>query len=515
MPPEIVYGGDSRFAPYEFLDDKGNPAGLNVDLILAVARTQGWSVRCQMLPWREVRAGLDNGQIDVVSMYRSSPRARIADFAIAHEFVYHELFVRRGAPSLSGLLDLAGKKVIVESDTILVDALVDLGFEKGIVEVASEPDALRSLADGLGDVAIVTQVVGRPFRQREALASRISVTGPPVLLTEYGFATRKGRRDMIEQLNAGVAAVKASGEYDRIYRRWLHPDESGDLLRYAAWALAVLGALAALVVAWNYMLRRQVARQVKALVKISSSYDSLAAKQAEVDRANKELEAFSYSVSHDLRAPLRAIDGYTRILLEDHNDKLDAEGQRVCSVIRENVHGMGQLIDDLLNFSRLSRAVMEPTAVDMQALAESEFDRAAAPDSPARQGFHLSALPPVVGDPRLLRQVWANLLSNAIKFSARRERPSIHVSAESTATEHVYTVRDNGAGFDMRFAGKLFGVFQRLHSAREFEGTGVGLAIVQRVVERHGGRVWAEGEIDRGAAFHVALPKPGATPQAR
>ncbi len=228
---------------------------------------------------------------------------------------------------------------------------------------------------------------------------------------------------------------------------------------------------------------------------------------AQLEGANKELEAFAYSVSHDLRSPLRAIDGYTRILLEDHGSCLNAEGKRVCTVISESARDMGRLIDDLLSFSRLARAAVQPSSVDMEALAEATFMELVPATDRERILFRRGPLPAATGDPGMLRQVWMNLLSNAIKFSSRRERPVIEAYSNSRQGDVVYSIRDNGAGFDMHYVDKLFGVFQRLHSQKEFEGTGVGLAIVQRIVHRHGGRVWAEGETDGGATFHFTIGK--------
>lgn len=236
---------------------------------------------------------------------------------------------------------------------------------------------------------------------------------------------------------------------------------------------------------------------------------------AELEESNKELEAFSYSVSHDLRAPLRAIDGFTRLLATRYEPQLDAEGQRLCSVIRENTRKMGRLIDDLLAFSRLGRAAMLPSVIDMGTMANSVFYELTTPESRERIDFEVRSLPTAIGDLSLMRQVWTNLLGNAVKFSSKRERSIIKVSGEIREGENVYAVQDNGAGFDMQYVGKLFGVFQRLHSTKEFEGTGVGLALVQRVIRRHGGRVWAEGKIDQGAKFYFALTQKGASPCTR
>src|SRR6266496_2937187 len=228
---------------------------------------------------------------------------------------------------------------------------------------------------------------------------------------------------------------------------------------------------------------------------------------AQLRAANKELEAFSYSVSHDLRAPLRAINGYTQILLEDYMPVLDAEGQRVCSIIRSEAQRMGELIDDLLSFSRLSRKEIQIVKIDMKALVSSVFGELTKETDRERIEFKVGKLPTAHGDPSLLHQVWVNLISNAIKFTSKKERAVIEIGTKRSDDENVYYVRDNGAGFNIQYVDKLFGVFQRLHSEDEFEGTGVGLAIVQRVVQRHGGRVWAEGEENKGATFYFALPR--------
>jgi PAS domain S-box-containing protein len=225
---------------------------------------------------------------------------------------------------------------------------------------------------------------------------------------------------------------------------------------------------------------------------------------------NAELESFSYSVSHDLRAPLRAIHGFARILLEDHRTQLDSEAQRILGVIDENTKRMGQLIDDLLTFSRLGRKELETARVDMTELVQGIADGLRRGEGDRALDVVIAALPPARGDRDLLRQAITNLLQNALKFTRQRATARIAVGTRADGGETVYFVKDNGAGFDQRYAGKLFGVFQRLHRIDEFEGTGVGLAIVQRIIHRHGGRVWAEGKVDEGAAFYFTLP--GAPP---
>jgi PAS domain S-box-containing protein len=229
---------------------------------------------------------------------------------------------------------------------------------------------------------------------------------------------------------------------------------------------------------------------------------------AELVAANRDLESFAYSVSHDLRAPLRAIDGFARIVSERFADRLDAEGSRLLGVIRDNARRMEELIHDLLALSRVGRTEMGLAPVDMAALAADAYQEAVPPEERARCAFTLADLPAARGDGALLRRVWINLLSNAAKFASPMDHPSIEAGGRRDPDGATYWVRDNGVGFDPEYAHKLFGVFQRLHSSDEFEGTGVGLAIVQRVVQRHGGKVWAESEVGKGATFYFTLPAP-------
>ncbi|MEW6054364.1 MAG: PAS domain S-box protein [Nitrospirota bacterium] len=228
---------------------------------------------------------------------------------------------------------------------------------------------------------------------------------------------------------------------------------------------------------------------------------------SQLEAANKELEAFSYSVSHDLRAPLRAIDGFTEILMRKYSTKLDDEGKRICSIITGNAQKMGQLIDDILALSRLGRAEMHFSSIDMKNMAHEVYFELATPETRQRIDMQLGDLDKASSDPVLMKQVWVNLISNAIKFTSNREHAVISITSREEEDRTVYCVKDNGAGFDMQYKDKLFGVFQRLHSDQEFPGTGVGLAIIQRLVRRHGGEVWAEGEVDKGAEFCFSLPK--------
>ncbi len=226
---------------------------------------------------------------------------------------------------------------------------------------------------------------------------------------------------------------------------------------------------------------------------------------AQLESANKGLEAFSYSVSHDLRAPLRAVDGFSQALVEDYGATLNEEARHYLATIRSETQRMGVLIDDLLTFSRLGRASLEHLPIDTASLVKSILNNLLAEAAGRKIEIHVEELPPCDGDLSLLKQVWINLLSNAFKYTRRREPAVITVGSRRENGAVVYFVKDNGAGFDMRYANKLFGVFQRLHRAEDYEGTGVGLAIVQRIVHRHGGTVWAEALVNDGATFYFTL----------
>jgi signal transduction histidine kinase len=225
----------------------------------------------------------------------------------------------------------------------------------------------------------------------------------------------------------------------------------------------------------------------------------------ECDSLNKEFESFSYSISHDLRAPLRAIVGFSRMLHEDYHRVLDAEGSRILGVVQRNAHKMENLIDELLKLSRVGRKELARIVIDTPRLVQSTINEINNSVS-HKSTIQIGALLPSFADYALLSQVWMNLLLNAIKFSSKKESPFIEIGCYTTETHIVYFIKDNGAGFDMAYADKLFGVFQRLHKPTEFEGAGIGLALAQRIIGKHGGSIWAEASVNEGATFYFSLP---------
>jgi PAS domain S-box-containing protein len=312
--------------------------------------------------------------------------------------------------------------------------------------------------------------------------------------------------------------VKTKIPYEALAKAFVFPDHPEWGVTYWEWILVPIldeaGEVDFLVFALNNVTDRKKAEEE--LRQLNEELEQhVKSRTAQLEAANQDLESFSYSVSHDLRAPLRAIDGFSRILLDDHAGSLDSEGQRLLNIIRANTRKMGRLIDDLLAFSRLGRREVKGADLNMARLVRDVVKELQDAQENRTVEWHLQPLPPARADRALMHQVWVNLLGNALKFTRPRDTAVIEVGCRISGDEEIYYVKDNGVGFEAQYAHKVFGVFQRLHHDEEFDGTGVGLALVQRIIQRHGGRIWAEGRAGNGATFAFTLPRgPGRNPAA-
>jgi PAS domain S-box-containing protein len=362
-------------------------------------------------------------------------------------------------------------------------------YNRSLIEASLDPLVTIDPEGKISDVNSATEAI-TGYSRSDLIGTDFS---------DYFTEPKKAREGYMRVFQEGfvqdypLAIRQRSGHVTPVlYNASVYRDDSGN----------VIGVFAA---------ARDVTEIKKAYEEVQKSRDQLEIRvqerTADLSAANKELESFSYTVSHDLRAPLRAIDGFTKMILDDTSAQLDEETKRRFGIIRKNTQVMGQLIDDLLSFSRLGRTEMRLSEIDMTRLAADVADDLRPKDDGRIIDMKISRLPAARGDRTLLRQVMVNLMSNAVKFTKKRQSPVIEVGGHEAGVENVYYVRDNGAGFDMKYYDKLFGVFQRLHSTSDYEGTGVGLAIVQRIIRRHNGRVWAEGEIDKGACFYFTLPR--------
>ena len=482
-----------RLAVVRTIEADGKPVGvvyIESDLTLIVARLQTYAaITLVILAVSLLAAWLVSRSIEKRISEPIRHLARTAD-AIAADKDYR---LRTGVTSSDEIGKLAG------------------AFDKMLDEIGAQNEDIRrreqsfhELADAMPQMVWTLLADGSTGYVNRRLIEYTGMAANDVKAWSWGVGLHP--EDLEPCLRAWTAALRTGMPYNaecRIRRaadgtyRWHLAravpmrDPKGQVLQWFATCTDIDAQKQAENEAWqlNALLERRVDERTEQLV-----------------AANKDLEAFSYSVSHDLRAPLRAVDGFSRILQEDYDDKLDDEGRRVLNVIRNSSQEMGRLIDDLLAFSRLGRSEVSGADVDMGALVRSVLDEMRRENDRLPE-VELRALPPAHGDSALLRQVWINLLSNAAKFSAKADQPRVEVGGYPEGSACVYYVKDNGAGFDMKYYDKLFGVFQRLHRSDEFPGTGVGLAIVQRVVSKHGGKVWAQGAVGQGATFFFTLPR--------
>ena len=361
----------------------------------------------------------------------------------------------------------------------------------------------RTLAENSPDVIVRYDREGRRIyvnpefeRVNQLSAQQVLGKTPAELSTEL--------KPKADEFTEQLMAAMASGTSTKVDLSWTKDGQQ------ICWFVRVVpefdadGKVVSALTIWSDISeRKQAEEEIK---KLNSDLEQrVVTRTADLEASNKELEAFAYSVSHDLRTPLRAIDGFSGMLLEDYAGKLDDEGKRLLNVVRGNTIRMGQLIDDILKFSRTGRLEMSVSKIDMEKLARDVFTELQ-PSAGSALQVEIESIPPATGDSSMMRQVFVNLLTNAIKFSRTRETPRIKLGGFIEGKEAIYFVRDNGVGFDMQYAEKLFGVFQRLHGVTEFEGTGIGLAIVKRIVTRHGGRVWAEGKLNEGATICFSIP---------
>ena len=370
--------------------------------------------------------------------------------------------------------------------------------------LAQEQYLLQTLLDNLPDTIYFKDTDSRFIRISKSQVERFGLSEPAQVVgkTDFNFFTEEHARPAFEDeqriMGTGQPLVGLEEK-----ETW--PDGSETWVTTTKMPLRdkkgqIVGTFG---ISTNITERKQIEERIR---KLNEELElRVIERTTQLESVNKELKAFAYSVSHDLRAPLRAIDGYTNILVEDYGQSLDEEGKRVCAVICSETKRMGQIIDDLRSFSHISHAEMQVSPINMETLVYSVFNELTTPESRERIDFRVAPLPSAIGTLALIREAWMNLLSNAIKFSSKRERAVIEVGYQQYGQRIIYSVRDNGAGFDMQRAENLFTVFWRLHSKKEFEGTGVGLAIVQRLVHRHGGEVWAESQIDKGATFYFSL----------
>jgi PAS domain S-box-containing protein len=388
-------------------------------------------------------------------------------------------------------------------------------YARSLIESSLDPLVTISPEGKIMDVNSSTELITGRSR-KELIGSNFSnyFTEPEKADEGYKLVFEKG---IVWDYPLSIRNV-AGGVTEVLYNASLYKNESGEVqgIFAAARDVTELRRIEKELKAAHDELDLRIKERTNELQQANEALQSEIKERKEVEKiielrtkllevTNKELESFSYSVSHDLRAPLRAIDGYTRMILRDQKDKFNDDAKRKFDLIRSNTQMMGKLIDDLLSFSRLGRLELNMSKLDMESLVNDIWMELQIINPGRRIDFKIKNIPPVRGDRTLIKQVYSNLLSNAVKYTKFKDKAYIETGGYLEGNENIYYIKDNGIGFDMKYYDKLFGVFQRLHSTDDYEGTGVGLAIVQRIIHRHGGRVWAKGKVEEGATFYFSL----------
>ena len=498
--PVIRFGSNPRWAPVEFIDREGIPRGISRDYLERFGKALGVDFRYVPVPaWWQAQDMLREGQVDLLTSLTKAS-ARKQDFAFTPPYLSlpAAIFTRADTPYVGDVAELRNRKVAFVPGYSMKEYLVPQCPEMDVADAKDVPTALRMLEDGTVDAFVGTLLITSHYIQAGG-HSRVKVAGSTSFVYQPAFACRKEWDVLVRILDKALEEI-GEEEKNALARKWMSVTyeqrvDYAKLYKIGAAALALL----ALFAYWNRRMAAEIRRRQLVEASLLKSEEALRA-------ANQELEAFSYSVSHDLRAPLRHVSGFVQLLQSKVKGQLDDTAQRYLEVIAGAAQKMAALIDDLLLFSRTGRAQMRAETLPLASIVE-ECRRELDPETRGRTlEWKIGELPEVVADRALLRQVMANLLGNAVKYTGKKPAARIEVSARREGDETVVCVRDNGAGFDMKYAGKLFGVFQRLHTDAEFEGTGIGLANVRRIVVRHGGRTWAEGAVDQGAAFYFTLP---------
>lgn len=528
--PQVRWGIDPDWPPFSSFDRNGALIGIDADITRLVAARVGLQLTLvRAATWSEVLANARAGEVDFLSATSDLPeRAKMFNFTRDYGLFPVVIVTREEAPFLTLELDLRNMSIAAARDHVVTRQLERDFPGLHFVYTDTTEQALQLVSRRNADAAVVNLPVATRAVRLNGLTN-LKISGITRYEFSIRFAVRKDMPELAAILDKGLATI-TSAELDRIYAAHLTPD-IGKARDWGAWrrralfsaligAVIIVGALIR-----NWCLQCQIRRRKTVETALRETHDSLEHQSrelglrvkeveklnAELMVANQNLESFSSSVSHDLRAPLRRVIAFAELMQETAGNLLTEEEREFMSAIIHESAGMDRLIHDLLEFARLGRTELRKQPVNMIKVVRKAIDDF----QPQLQGravvWKIGALGEVFGDPNLLHYAMVNLIDNALKYSRHRSETRITIDVlqkDSTEREAVFFIKDNGCGFDMSSARRIFAPFQRLHSSAEFEGTGIGLANVQRIVQKHGGQIWFESEPDKGATFYFTLPRP-------
>lgn len=511
----IRHAPDPNYPPFESYDDQGQLIGINADVLNRISRAlQVEFVTARQATWKDALDSLRNGTVDLLgSVAPTAERETWMDFTEPFA-VYGEVFYVKD-PSLRTEADLVGKRVGVVKDYAAATWLADHRPQLTLTAVSDTLTGLNMLNAGELD-AFFENVPVAGFYIRSTSLLDIRVLGSPLYYSPSSWAVAQGNAVLLSIVQKGLDSIPP-GELGDIFEYWTGSDISPRLAVSGGFTplqrnlVVGVGLVAVGAAAWNISLRRTVRRRTRELEASRNDLERRVKERTQdLERVNSDLQAFSYTISHDLRTPLTSIGAFNEALQRKYGDRLDQDGNHYSLKIREGVQRMSQLIDDILKFSKANRQELDLRPVDLSEMA-AQVASAIRERTPSRRAtFVIAPGMRAKGDARLLRIALENLLENAWKFT--RDRPEARIEVGQAKPGNgmgSFFVRDNGAGFDPAKASQLFRPFQRLHETGRFEGSGIGLSTVRRIMERHGGDVRAVGEIDGGATFHFTLPESG------
>ncbi|MDB6017046.1 MAG: Histidine kinase [Pedosphaera sp.] len=522
--PVVYCAVDPQWPPFSCYDKQGRIVGINVEMVRLLAKRTGLNIQLVRTPnWSETLRKAGTGEIDFVGgIAHTEKRKRIHGLQFTEVFCNFPtaIVTRNDMPFLTSLNELKSKRIAVPRDYATTEELQKRYPDAHFVITTNEEQSMLMVADNQAD-ATVLNLASANYVVRTRGLTNLKISGFSDLVFFLILAVRKDAPELHSILEKGLATMEPR-EKETIYAGYIVP-ETLNAINWRVWRrrtifLAFAGVAALTVVLfWNRSLAREIRQRKTAETALLQARDKLEARAWEMQElneklicANKDLESFSASVSHDLKSPLRRLRSFADLLDEDAGSRLDAEPRQYLDAIHYEVRRMTELTEALLALARIGRAELHFAPVNLEELTREIIGNMQVETQGREILWQVHPLPEIQGDRGLLKQVLANLIDNAVKFTREHTpaRIEIGVLPESAASEEVvFYVKDNGAGFEMEYAGKLFETFQRLHHQEEYEGSGVGLANVKRIIQKHGGRVWAEGHVNQGATFYFSLPK--------
>lgn len=527
--PVVYWGADPKWPPFSYFDKQGRMAGIDVEVVKLLGQRTGLNLQLvESSSWPETMRMAISNQIDFVGgIARTEERERLHGLRFTEVFCNFPTVIvtRKETPFLTSLNDVRMKRIALPKDYATTEELEKRYPSAHFVITDNEEQSMLAVAGDDADCTVLNLASASYVEHMRGLTN-LKISGFSDLDFFLCMAVRKEEPELRSILEKGLATIDPKDK-EEIYERYI-PTETRSEINWRTWRRRVIYAVLAgmvgltAVLCWNRSLTKEIRRRTATETALLEAHEKLEKRAGEMEllnaklsNANRDLESFSYSVSHDLKSPLRRLRSFAELLEEDIGPRIDGDARQYLSVIQHEIRRMGELIEALLTFARIGRTQVHPTPVKLDEVVREVVKDVEVETKGREIRWEIHPLPETRCDRGLIKQVAANLVDNAVKFTRGREPARIEIGAlagKAEDKETVFYVKDNGAGFEMNDASTLFEAFHRLHRQEEFEGSGIGLASVKRIIQKHGGRVWAEGEPDKGATFYFSLARGNGQP---